>query len=524
MRLKNIAKRETKDIIKVTESALEKIAIMADIMQGLEFGCLSGGDEKQDEDTPKVINDFLIAKNQEVGSIHCNLEIGGYFDTIKELSKRKLIQLGIAHGHGHCGSMHSTKDDKALQSMVLPSLTSNDMEFWPSKENPQKTISRVSSIVVNQKLHVFAEMWYREKDLTSKAALKEKYSKETHVEAVSDSKFPNYTVDKNKKSIIQTLVSNINFPLTIAVPQAFTIYKKQYDKLKSKKRNMKLRVFAENLSELAKNGSVYRENVEEFIKRIDNKCNPRLKYATKSILSFDHVLDLFAFFTEQEYCPEWFFDLMKDAEQLKGPKGQKIIKKFLPEIDDLFNSKQSILDSPIELSDLLSPKIPSSIEKKPENVPVYAAESIPQKPEIIKSDESNILNAYDLLRQVRYFKEKKIKNKSQNYLSEAGRYIAEISKEIKELSVYTKKGAVIDNTKKELQKQKNELHKHISNTLVKTQKMIKNLSRFSQTTDNDAEINAKYSEVKILLEDAKKLPLAKYEQQVIKLDKMLEAI
>ncbi|MBW2986356.1 hypothetical protein KY333_03220 [Candidatus Woesearchaeota archaeon] len=524
MRFKNISKRETRDTIKVTESALEKIAIMTDIMQGLEFGCISVTDKNMPNKGNRKIIDFIITHDQKVSGSECKASPKANLKSQKEINNNGLVQIGIAHGHGHNRGFHSPTDDEALMKSVLPSCAANNIIYLPSKNRPTTSISKVSSIVVNIRQDIYAEMWYREEDLTSKVIPPKKYSKETIVESIPDVSGQITADDKSQETIIQQLAARVFFPIFGRLPPAFQEYERQYQQLTSKRADKTLRRFSENLARYKIANNQYTEEIEFFIRRISAHCSSRLKYAYNTEPPFEQILDLFAFFTTQEDCPDWIFDFIKEGGKLGTRNKDQVIENYLDKIQTVFKPKViSQLSVPIQLDHLLPQK---SINISPsKKIPILQMQENQVPEEYMPEVNETIRQARKLATEILFFKWRLPNEFSNKYVNIAGKYITETKQELTNLLEQTENTPDLQETKSLLQQQQNDLHSYISRQLLIIQGKIKRYAKIKEENkERTLEAETRHVEIQELIENARQLPSELYQKQIERLDKLLEVI
>lgn len=321
VQFENVIKQtETKDVIPATKDALEKISECADIMENLEFGCVSCADVEQEDDGHKTVVDFPLCFDQFVGSANCDLTDKGYNKNLTEMDQRGLEEIGIAHGHGHFGAFHSGLDNKALKEVVVPSCFQNNREGIPP-ENPKEFISRVYSIVVNRGRGLYAEINYLRETVDEKGIrrVSESNPKKTIVVPVTDSPF---TLDFSRESLVHELVSRVFFPSPKSVPGSFKHYLEEYKSLSKTRSDKKLSRFATKLTELIKSGKSSAPAIMQFIERMDNQFAERLKFVYDLNNPAPHIKDLFAFAMADDQCPDWIPDFV---DQVAGSAPRRTI-------------------------------------------------------------------------------------------------------------------------------------------------------------------------------------------------------
>lgn len=321
------------DIVRVTEPAFSKIIELTTIMEGLEFGCVSCANKEEENNGFRTIIDFMISHEQKVSSGNCELTTIGCTLDLKKIKYDRLKAIGIAHGHGHNGVFHSTRDDRTLEEKIIPSCHGNNRQIFPSDENPEYKISRVSSIVVNISRRHYVELNYRIKNLKdgSKPWI---FAVETDIEECLDK--DNY-LEFTRADLIKDLVSKVLFPREIYVPKAFKEYYKEYTRLKSKhKRDKeKINLFAEKIANYCFNYQApHRVTLMNFIDRLNHNFSERLKFeydSTNERSYFTHVKDLLTFVFDSDQCPDWMHKF-KGYFTEEYRNEDQVVEKFLGEL------------------------------------------------------------------------------------------------------------------------------------------------------------------------------------------------
>jgi len=351
VRFKNVVEqKETKDVIPATEDTLEKISECADIMENLEFGCVSCADVEQEDDGHKTVVDFPLCFDQFVGSANCDLTDKGYNKNLTEMDQKGLEEIGIAHGHGHFGAFHSGLDNKALKEVVVPSCFQNNREGIPP-ENPKEFISRVYSIVVNRGRGLYAEINYLRETVNEKgiSRVSESNPKKTIVVPVTDSSF---TLDFSRESLVQELVSRVFFPSPKSVPISFKQYVEEYKSLSKARSDKQLIRFSTKLTELIKSGKPSAPAIMQFIERMENQFAERLKFVYNLNNPAPHIRDLFAFTMADDQCPDWIHDfvdqgagsaprrtILRRRDSSASSIDDSVVEQFLDKINSEFRQE-----------------------------------------------------------------------------------------------------------------------------------------------------------------------------------------
>lgn len=334
MKFLNISKQETKDVIPVTEAALEKIADCANIMDRLEFGCVACAEKNSENNGKRIVVDFPVGFDQFVRQARCDMTDKGYNKNISEMDRLGLVEVGIAHGHGHLGPFHSGFDDVALTEIVVPCCYIN---------NKESSISRIYSIVVNRGHKLYAEINYL---IENKANSKQQFKKETIVVPIKDSSF---NLNYDTGALIKDLVTRVFFPNISSVPDAFKCYKDIYKSCNARSREERFSNFGEKIIRYMQNhSSEHSRSVKEFLERTDLHFGERIKVAYDRNNPANHFSDLIAFCIEQPEGPGWLNEFIN---AVNGPKSRmaifsrkdsakrdmnQVIEKFKDDLDSAF--------------------------------------------------------------------------------------------------------------------------------------------------------------------------------------------
>ena len=342
------------EIVDVTGSAFEKIITLTSIMEGLEFGCVSCADRKEPNKGHRTIIDFMISHEQKVSGGLCELTTQGCMKDIKKIKQDQFAEIGIAHGHGHNRTFHSTLDDETLKDTIVPSCHNNNRELFPSEDDPEYKISRVSSIVVNIKRQNYVEINYRVKNLRDGSEPKI-FAVTTATKEVPEQE---YELHFTKEDLIKETVSKVLFP-RMKPPRAFRNYYKEYEQLRRTRKKEDLITFVEKLARYRSDQTApYKTKIRDFLGRLDDNFCERLKFTYDPSMQESYkayLLEMFAFIVRSHDCPEWIHEF-KGYMNEEYRNENTVIEKFLEQITQTYRPTARRQTSAINLADIAALK------------------------------------------------------------------------------------------------------------------------------------------------------------------------
>lgn len=345
----------SEEIIYVTRSALEKLALLADVMKNLEFRTIAGA-LKTDTGERKTIVDFIVADRQDASGGTCAIDEEGETNTIREVEEKGLLYVGIAHGHGTSFSaFHSLIDDKAIKKILnmcyavnrtkktvevnlaelvlnFPQKTTNAMHKAKFKAQlAYEATSHVASIVVNYKKEYYAELDFENEDLLKKQS--EHYKKIAEIKEVND--LDDYRIKYSRADALKDLVKKVFFPSKEEIPDAFTeyvnVYKKKPDELAIK--------FTEELIKYLQNPESRNIDViRNTLDRIDKQFAERIKISSNHS---SHILDHKMIHMFCANCPKESEEFIENfAYPPKQQNREDVIEKNLNMLLGLYQSNK----------------------------------------------------------------------------------------------------------------------------------------------------------------------------------------
>lgn len=343
---------KAEETIAVTKSALEKLALLADIMHNLEFRAVSGA-LKTDSADRKTIVDFIVAHRQDASGGTCAIDEEGEFKTIQELKGKDLLYVGIAHGHGSSFSaFHSGYDNTAIKKILNMCFTVNrtkkiaEVDLTEMALNlPAKVFkaldkakvmtqlayeksSYVSSIVVNYNNEYYAELDFEDENMLSKDI--QRYKKVARVEEVANL---DYTPLLSRADAVKELVTKVFFPRQGKIPSDFKKYEDSYRSIKSDRLTI---TFADMLTQYLQNPeSMYTKKIQDTLKRIDARFAERIKFMQDTANpEVDKIL--LSLFRASRECPDWFIDFMDRFAGSAQHEKERAIEDNLNRLSNLY--------------------------------------------------------------------------------------------------------------------------------------------------------------------------------------------